>query len=271
MSALSAATSLRVRPGAPLFVFGDFSETALRLRRLGYGAVELLLRHPDEAERADVPAILERHELRLRTILTGSAFVSDGLSLSNSATATEAVDRVVAHIGFAARHGASVVLGWMLGRYPQDAVQRRRAERVLAESLRRCHERAGDAGVELLLEPVNRYESNIAATVAEMVMLADRAGAPLGVVMDLFHANIEEADLEQTALQFGARIRHVHISDSNRLAPGHGHITFGPLFAALEKGGFNGTLGIEALPLPDVATAAAAAMRAYRTFQEVPA
>ena len=43
------------------------------------------------------------------------------------------------------------------------------------------------------------------------------------ILADMFHMNIEEADMAESIRQFGILIGHVHFADSNRRAIGFGH------------------------------------------------
>jgi sugar phosphate isomerase/epimerase len=81
---------------------------------------------------------------------------------------------------------------------------------------------------------------------------------------DTFHMNIEEVSIPQ-ALEFAAeRLGHVHLVDSNRRAPGQGHIDFAACAAALRRTGYAGYLCAEILPWPDSRQAASWAREFYR-------
>ena len=56
---------------------------------------------------------------------------------------------------------------------------------------------------------------------------------------------IEEVDVAQAIIDAGKWIRHVHLGDSNRLAPGYGHTDWKSGFAALKQIGFNGYMNLE--------------------------
>jgi len=51
-------------------------------------------------------------------------------------------------------------------------------------------------------------------------------------------------------------VKYIHFADSNRLAPGQGHLDFDDVFQGLEKAGFDGWASIEIFPKPDPDTAA---------------
>jgi sugar phosphate isomerase/epimerase len=246
----------------PWFVADSFASTISLLRSLGYAGIDLLLRDPDDARDAGVTDILDANGLSLCSVVTGPARRVDGLSLSDPQTAGMAVDRVRRHVEFARDPGAKVILGWMLGALPDDE-SRGLCEATLVSSLRECADVARSYGVEVLLEPLNRYESNVIRTAEDAIQLIARVGGGLGILLDTFHMNIEEADPVQTAQDVGELARHVHLADSNRQVPGRGHFPFRRFLEQLRASGFAGTFAIEALPVPDVHTAAASAMATW--------
>jgi sugar phosphate isomerase/epimerase len=70
---------------------------------------------------------------------------------------------------------------------------------------------------------------------------------------DTFHMNIEERSISGAILAIGALLNHVHLSDSNRLAPGLGHIDFAEVLNTLQEVGYGGKLTFELVPtLPNV-------------------
>ena len=73
---------------------------------------------------------------------------------------------------------------------------------------------------------------------------------------DVFHMNIEDAQLGGALARHGRWVRYVHLADSNRLAPGRGHQDFADVLAGLRQAGFDGWASIEVLPEPDADTAA---------------
>jgi sugar phosphate isomerase/epimerase len=77
-----------------------------------------------------------------------------------------------------------------------------------------------------------------------------------GLLLDTFHMNIEETDLEEAIRSGGDRIFHFHVADSNRWHPGAGHLDFKQLLKSLTSIGYEGWVSGEFLPLPDVDTAA---------------
>ena len=72
----------------------------------------------------------------------------------------------------------------------------------------------------------------------------------IGILWDLFHANIEDRDFAETIAKIGHKIRHVHVADSNRAFPGYGHTDFDGIFGLLYRAGFDGYASFECFNKP---------------------
>lgn len=111
--------------------------------------------------------------------------------------------------------------------------------RDIADHLRGMH-------AALLLEPLNRYESRALRRVAPAMQLCEESGSPnVKVMYDVFHMSIEEADPIAALHDTSGRLGHVHLADSNRQLPGHGHTNFGAVMSALASMGFSGAASLE--------------------------
>jgi len=102
----------------------------------------------------------------------------------------------------------------------------------------------GSAAV--FLEPLNRYESSFLNRVGQAVDIAQRIDHPRVLALaDLFHMNIEEADMAAPIVDAGPLLGHVHVADNNRLEPGAGCLDLTPSFAALAEIGYGGFVSLE--------------------------
>ena len=96
---------------------------------------------------------------------------------------------------------------------------------ILLDAFGRLAEHAARVGVVIALEPLNRYENHMVNTLGQARALCEEIGsAHLGIAADTYHMNIEEADPLQALVDAGPWLRHVQLSDSNRLEPGAGHL-----------------------------------------------
>ena len=214
-----------------------------RVAAAGYDGVELAITDPRLLGRSTVAEALEAEGLRLLSITTGQAAGLEGLSLSaaDDGVRHRSIERIQAHMAFAEPFGAVVIVGSLRG---ADGDPDR-----LEESLRAC---AATNDVSLALEPLNRYESRLLNTVESALETIDRVGQEnLGLLFDTFHANIEESDVAGAIEAAGAHLMHVHLADSNRWIPGHGHFEFRDVWPALTQIGYARSMVLEPLPRPN--------------------
>ena len=114
------------------------------------------------------------------------------------------------------------------------------------DSIRAGGEYANSLGVNLTLECWNRYGTYLLNRLEQAVRLWHETELSNGGVMaDTYHMNIEERSLPEAIREAGELLPHVHLSDSNRAAPGHGHTDFESILRALLDIGYPGYLTFE--------------------------
>jgi sugar phosphate isomerase/epimerase len=117
---------------------------------------------------------------------------------------------------------------------------------LLRAQLVQLGELAEKAGVQLWVEPVNRYETHLLNRLDQASELIEPLAQPaLGIVADLFHMALDEPDLAGAIADHASTIGHVHLADSNRRLPGQGTTDFQAALRALESAEFNGWLAFE--------------------------
>ena len=245
---------------------GDFEANVARIAAMGYQGVELAIRDPRLVDEKALEAALQSHGLAVPAIGTGQAWGEEGLSFTDPEPEVRqaAVERVLLHLPLAEHWGAVIIIGLLRGtvRPTQDRAD---AEAWLVRALEECCRAAEEHGVRLALEPINRYETNLVNTVRQGLDLIEQVGAAnLGLLLDTFHMNIEEPDIERSIGDAGPHIFHFHVADSNRWYPGAGHLDFGSILSALRATGYDGWVSGEFMPRPDALTGAARAMEHLR-------
>jgi sugar phosphate isomerase/epimerase len=236
---------------------GSFEEKAARAAALGYDGIELMVRDPAGLDWPHVKATLAAAGLETPQIVTGELFGADGLRLvtPDADVARRAQERTQAVIDLAAYLGAMVNIGRLRGRLEGLGVAQPWREAV--ERLGSLADYAAQRGVRLALEPLNRYETDFILNVDDgLRMIADLQCPNVGLMLDVFHMNIEEASIERSLQAAGEHCWHVHIADSNRRYPGAGHLDFDGVFRTLQGMGYSGYVSAELFPLPDPDTAA---------------
>jgi sugar phosphate isomerase/epimerase len=117
-------------------------------------------------------------------------------------------------------------------------------------TLRQLANYAREHGVELLIEPLNRYSTPVCCTANDAMRVIECIGhTNVGLMLDTFHMNIEE-DSIQDAIINSRDLRHIHISDNNRKMPSFGHIDFNGIIKSLKKIRFDRFLTFEPF-IPD--------------------
>ena len=94
-------------------------------------------------------------------------------------------------------------------------------------------EHAGECGVSIGVEALNRYETSVVNTIEQTVELIDGLPPNVGIMIDTYHMNIEEADPYAALAAAGPHIKHVQVSGTNRGAPGADHFDWPRFFAVL--------------------------------------
>jgi sugar phosphate isomerase/epimerase len=247
-----------VRRGPLALLSGTFEEKVRKAAQLGFDGIELMVRDSAGLDWALVRETLLASRLEVPQIVTGELYGADGLCLVTADTALYrcALSRLQSVVDLAAYLGAMINLGRTRGRLDfMGGVSN--AWEIAVERLRELGEYAAEKQVKITLEPLNRYESDFILTAAEGMRFIEAVNLDnLGLMLDLFHMNIEEPRIEEGLRTAGERLWHVHIADSSRQYPGSGHIPYGPIFATLKEMGYQGYISAELFPLPDADTAA---------------
>ena len=123
-------------------------------------------------------------------------------------------------------------------------------DRLLLEQLYEIAEEARRRDLYLLLEPVNRYETDYMNTLTHAAGIAEEAHhSHLGISADFFHMQIEELNIQESINKAGKWIKHVHVAENTRVEPGPGSLDFKPGFRALKNVGYDKYIEIEARSL----------------------
>lgn len=250
------------------FVFHDGLENACRIAsELGFDAIEIFPPNAEELAQANVADLLTRYGLQLAAVGTGGGWVREQLTLiaSDPALQARAVKFVRDIIDVAGELGAPAIIGSMQGR-AVSLDERPAALALLGQILGPLADHARSAhNMPLLIEPLNRYETNMLNTLSQTSeWLTTLSTSNLFILADLFHMNIEEADMASSIESSANWIGHVHFADSNRRAVGMGHSPIKAAVDVLRRIGYQGYLSAEIFPKPDDMTAARVTIESFR-------
>lgn len=185
-----------------------------------------------------------------------------GLGSADATARQQAEDHVRAVLARCAEAGIALLSGPLYSPVGYLPGRRRVAyewERAV-ESWQRLAPVAAAAGVTIGIEPLNRFETYFLNTTADGAAFCDAVGHPsIGLLVDTFHANIEEKAIGEALRTAGRHLKHVHTCENDRGIPGSGHVAWQECFAALTALGYDGWLTIESFgfALGEISAAAA--------------
>jgi sugar phosphate isomerase/epimerase len=239
-------------------VWRGFEDSIRKAAEYGYQGVELALKTADEVDRSQLSRWLLARNLEVSCISTGQVFAALGLYFTHpDPDAREKVVAVFAGlIDLAADFGRMINVGRARG-FIGEGQSRQDVEARFLETAGRICETAAGKGVTIIIEPVNRYEINFINSLDEgAAVLKKMPQTNIGLMPDVFHMNIEDDRIGDSLVRHGGLIKYIHFADSNRHAPGWGHLDFDDVFNGLRRAGFDGWASIEILPVPDPDAAA---------------
>ena len=232
-----------------------------RLAAAGLNGIEIGLLEPSTLPAKALRQALEERELAC----TMCCVIPRGASLiaSDSADRRRGQEHVIRCIDMAAEVGAGTLCGPLYSPVGQFTGERRTPEEWTraVESWQLLAPAAAACNVEIALEPLNRYETYFLNTVADVVQLCIEIDHPLvGVLVDTYHANIEEKSIARAIQVASTRLHHIHSSESDRGTPGLGAVHWQEFFEALHASGYNKWLTIEGFGFSLGALSAAASI-----------
>lgn len=225
------------------WIFGDedLASTATFLAEAAFDGIELKgdleLYQP-----AEVNAILDDHGLAVLSLTPEDV----DLPHPDPTVRAKAVDYYLRLLDFAVAVGAPVVsCHGAVGRVRALARYQEEYGSFVA-GVAQIAARAAELNLRLAMEVLNRYESHFLNTATQALDFVVQVGAPnVGILLDTYHMNIEEADPASAVLDAGERLFLFHIADSNRQAAGRGHTDFVALTRALGRIGYTGDVIVE--------------------------
>lgn len=221
------------------------------LRRNGYAGVEILgepgwFENPHNLSRQIADQGLEV------TALTAASRLATGRDLANSDRTTR--QRTVEHylrtveLGVALKCPVVAVAPTAVGRFWNDDSPEAEWDYAV-EGIRQICEAVRGSGVRIGIEVLNRYTGSLVRTAADARRMMEDVGFDdVGIVLDSFHALLEESSVAASVEEAGKDLLNFQISDSNRRGIGHGCLDLTPIMNALDRTGYAGPLSLEAVP-----------------------
>jgi D-psicose/D-tagatose/L-ribulose 3-epimerase len=241
----------------------ELGRLATHVAEMGFDHIEVPIEGDNEVDYARAGEIARDRGL---TVSACAAIGPDQDLISpDPATRAGGMSYVRGAIEAARGLGATNLIGPMysaVGRTWQQAPDEREKDmELLTGELRELSDYAGEHGVVLCIEPLNRFETSFINLTSQAIELVDRVGHPAcGLLLDTFHMNIEERSLGDAIRSAGGRLKHVHACENDRGAPGSGHVQWEEVATALRDVGYDGPVVIESFTAKVKSIARAAAI-----------
>jgi D-psicose/D-tagatose/L-ribulose 3-epimerase len=215
---------------------------------MGFDVVEIALEDPSLV---DVKALKKGlHQYNLEPIICGAFGSTRDLTNEDTAVHKNCFSYIESCLEFCVELNTPFFAGPMysaVGKARMLPPEKRKAEWDLAvKNLRIVCEMAGKRGLQIALEPLNRFESDLVNNVDDVLRLINDINHPAAKVMlDGFHMNIEEKNIEQAIVQAGDRLIHMQVSENYRGTPGTGQTRWEDYRRGLELINYRGAVSIE--------------------------
>lgn len=236
-----------------LFTEMPFMERFAAAKKAGFDAVEFMF--PYDYSQDDIKEQLQKTGLRLVLCNLPAGNWAGG----DRGTAANPTRKQEFREGVAKGLQAARILGFsrmncLVGLKP-DGLPDRESREVLCENIRYAAGALNEAGIRLMVEPVNRLDMPGFAlnSCAQVLKLLEEIGHPNAYLQfDLYHARRENEDVAAILRDHFDRIGHIQIADCpGRHQPGTGETDFKFLLPEIDRRGYSGFVSLEYIPTPD--------------------
>lgn len=201
---------------------------------------------PEESDEA-VATIIAQHQASPLPIAAFNVFLPRDLKIVGPEVDSARVGRYIDNgLGRVNQIGGEIIVfGSGAARAIPDGFPEQEAQKQTVSFLQRVADAADRHGITVVIEPLNRKETNTIFTVDEGVELARAVNRPsIQVLADFYHMDEEQEPLTHL-LEYAAWIKHVHVADTERRAPGTGQYPYAAFADYLRQTGYSGMVSVE--------------------------
>jgi D-psicose/D-tagatose/L-ribulose 3-epimerase len=245
---------LQVKFGASTWLWtSPFSTASIpglfqKIKEMGFDAVEIAVEDPGLIDASPVKQSLKDFELK--PVICGAFGPTRDLTNDDPAIHKNAFGYIDACFDLCNNLGASFFAGPMYSTVGKARMlpdkQRKQEWELAVKNLRTVCEMAAQRNLEIALEPLNRFESDLVNTADDVIRLVNDISHPAAKIMlDGFHMNIEERDVENAIRSVGDKLIHFQVSENYRGTPGTGQTRWDAYKRGLEAINYKGVVSIE--------------------------
>lgn len=246
--------SLQIKFGVSTWLFtspfqtSSIEELFPKIAAMGFDAVEIAIEDPALIDGNAVKNALDKYNLK--AIVCGAFGPTRDLTNEDPAIHEVCFKYIADCLDLCALWDTKFFAGPMysaVGKARMVPPEQRKAEWQLAvKNLHKVCDMAAERGLEIALEPLNRFESDLVNTAWDVLRLVDEIDHPAAkIILDGFHMNIEEPNIEEAIKLVGNKLIHVQVAENYRGTPGTGQTNWAAYRRGLEAINYKGTVSIE--------------------------
>lgn len=231
-----------------------------KIKSMGFDVVEIPIEDPDLIPVRDTQQALEDNGLT--PVICGAFGPTKDLTHEDSKVHQHCFDYIQACFDIGNALGGKFLAGPMYSAVGKtrmlQAEERKREWDLAVRNLQKVCAMAADAGQLIALEPLNRFESDLVNTAADVRRMVTDINHPAAqILLDSFHMTIEEKDIRAAINTAGDRLLHIQVSENHRGVPGTGLTPWGDFTEGIKDIHYQGTISIESFTPNNVELAGA--------------
>lgn len=221
---------------------------------MGFDVVEIPVEYPEKIDPKKVKSALE--ENGLGAVVCGAFGPTRDLTHDDTSVHDNCINYITQCLDFCNAWDASFFAGPMYSAVGKARMvstdQRKREWDRAVNNLHKVCKLAQERRLDIALEPLNRFESDMVNTAEDVLRLANDINHPAAKIMlDGFHMAIEERNIELAITAVGGRLIHMQVSENYRGIPGTGQMAWNAFKEGLNNINYRGTVSIESFT-PDI-------------------
>lgn len=239
----------------------DFEKYVSETAKMGYAAVEPLINDPAKVDFEAMNAVLQRYNMKISGLRSGSVYAANGWRLSSpdKANRDAAIKRLNEIVELAGKFETSIMVGLIQGHLGEGETLEQ-AEQWICEGLAEVNRCAAKHNVTIQFEPVNRFELEYHNTVESIIeclhRINDGVSHPVKLLSDVYHMHLGDPSVPSALIRSMPYMGHVHFADSTRCAPGTGCIDFAEVIKDLVAMDYEGYAAVEVTAIPSILASA---------------
>lgn len=219
-----------------------------KIKKMGFDVVEIPVEDPEVIDAQKVGEALDEHGLE--AVICGAFGPGRDLTHEDPAIHRQCLEYIDAMMEFAVSWDTGFIAGPIYSAVGKARLvspdQKKKEWELAVTNLRKVCEKAGDLGLQVAIEPLNRFETDLVNTTGQAKQLVEDINHPAAKIMvDGFHMSIEEKNLETAIKTAGDKLIHVQTSENYRGTPGTGQTDWDSFRRGLEAVDYSGIISIE--------------------------